>query len=89
MTGPASPGHGSGDAGTLAGWAVTVARCDRGHALGSVYRAADGTLFAPGLPLGGEPREVGCTRCGLAYPVDPAALRRAARERWRYLVVHR
>ena len=50
--------------------------------------AADGTLFAPGLPLDGDqPRAVLCAKCGRSYQVDPRRLRRAIRERWRNLVV--
>lgn len=73
-----------------AGWAVRPAvRCPRGHGIGQVYKdAADGTLFAPGLPLDGDqPRAVLCAKCGRSYQVDPRRLRRAIRERWRNLVV--
>ena len=72
-----------------AGFAVRpVVRCPVGHGMGQVYRdAATGRLFAPGLPLDGDqPREVLCRQCGQSYQVDPRRLRRAIRERWRYLL---
>lgn len=72
-----------------AGMAVRpVVRCPLGHGMGQVYQdAATGMLFAPGLPLDGQPREVPCGQCGRSYEVDPRRLRRAIRERWRCLVV--
>ena len=51
------------------------------HIMAAVYQTADGILFVPGLgPLSGTPRPVQCPACGIAYLVDPAAVRRAVLE---------
>jgi len=65
-----------------AGFAVTEVRCpgNRWHVLTTVYRAADGTLFAPGLPLDDSIRDAQCRKCGRSYPADTRAVRRAALE---------
>ncbi len=71
-----------------AGLAVTELRCPARHHMVTVYRAADGTLFAVGGAIYGDaPRGVQCPRCRRSYTVDPAALRRAAWERRRSLVL--
>jgi hypothetical protein len=74
----------------LAGFGVTELRCPERHHMVTVYRAADGTLFATGGAVDGDaPRAVQCPRCGHPYTVDPAALRRAAWEKRRSFVLRR
>jgi hypothetical protein len=72
-----------------AGMAVTELRCPRRHHMITVYRDyRDGTLFAARGAIDGDtPRDVPCLACGRSYPVNPAALRRAAWERRRSLVL--
>jgi hypothetical protein len=72
-----------------AGFAVTELRCPLRHHMVTVYRDyRDGTLFAARGAVDGDGlRDVPCLACGRSYAVDPGALRRAAWERQRSLVL--
>jgi hypothetical protein len=49
--------------------------------MADVFRTADGVLFIRSFVLSGDaPGYVQCLACGRAYPVDPAAVRRAVLE---------